>query len=145
MEERLKKLIKELYCSILTKVRISKLANGQVDANQPAEPVRLHLPDQLRNDIGLESPGLNFTAAPRPYPGIPYYWILYALLSDNLLTALQTGLGGDRILTVEQRQEIMVSENINDLGAGGGGMQGYIQKLVDALLDHFRYAQEGPQ
>jgi len=147
MEERLKKLIKELYCSILTKVRISKLANGQVGpmANRPAEPARLHLPDQLRNDIGLESPELNFTAAPRPYPGIPYYWILYALLSDNLLTALQTGLGGDRILTVEQRQEIMVSENINDLGAGGGGMQGYIQKLVDALLDHFRYAQEGPQ
>ena len=134
LKEKLKKLIKELYCSILAKVRISKLAHGGGGGDGSRKYL---LPDPLRKDIGLESPDLNAPFDRSAAPGIPYYWILFALLSDNLLDPLNSSLGGDKVLTDEQRNEIMSAEGINQAAGEGPRQREYIQKLISALLDHF--------
>jgi hypothetical protein len=117
----LKKLIKELYCSILTKVRISRLVK--------AAAAHL-LPEPLRRDIGLGE-----------YNHLTYEFVLHALLSDNLLNNLSRGLPGPPILTPEERNEILQAEGLVAIPDGAQEMVG---RVHGSLLNHIRLSRLGP-
>mgnify|MGYP006126830207 CR=1 FL=1 len=116
LEQELTKLIKELYCSILAKVRISRLAHvvGQPGLDEP-------LPDPLRVDIGLEG-------AP---PGVTYVVVLQALLSDNMVSGPAGALG--EILSEGERRSIRAAEGLD--GDGGD------DEIIGLLKTHIFHAK----
>ena len=123
----LKKLIKELYCSILTKVRISRL----VKTTTPAPLLSNMLPEPLRRDIGLGE-----------YNALTYEVVLHALLSDNLLYMdLNRGLPGPPILTRDERNEILQAEGLVPIPPGAQEMVGRVR---GSLLNHIRLSRLGP-
>ena len=121
LEQELAKLIKELYCSILAKVRISRLAytvqyaDSQTDsAGRPvpkATVTPVHgggldepLPDPLRVDIGLEGATSVVT----------YGVVLQALLSDQMVGGAAGALG--EILSEGERRSIRAAEGLTVAG-----------------------------
>ena len=121
LEQELAKLIKELYCSILAKVRISRLAytvqyaGSQTDsAGRPvpkATVTPVHgggldepLPDPLRVDIGLAGATSVVT----------YGVVLQALLSDQMVGGAAGALG--EILSEGERRSIRAAEGLTVAG-----------------------------
>ena len=121
----LRKLIKELYCSILTKVRISRL----VTTTYPPRLFSNMLPEPLRRDIGLGE-----------HPALTYEFVLHALLSNRLLNNLNRA-PDPPILTPDERNDILQAEGLVPIPPG---TEAAIGEVIGSLLNHILLSRFGP-
>jgi len=125
LEENLKKLIKELYCSILAKVRISRLAHPGAG-----------IPPEVFNDIGLT--GL---------ANISYESVLQALLSDILVGALEEGLRPPGYQSLADQTPILTQVELNSIRMAegvGARIAPPRRDLIEALYRHILLSRLPP-
>ena len=125
LEQELTKLIKELYCSILAKVRISRLAHPSAG-----------IPQEVVNDIGLT--GL---------ANISYESVLKALLSDRLVGALEEGLRPPGYQSLADQTPILTQVELNSIRMAegvGARIAPPRHDLIEALYRHILLSRLPP-